>query len=600
VQINAAGHLLPTTTSTYDLGSMTNAWRDLYLSSGTIYVGPTGTIAADGSGNLQLNGQNGGYVSIGKTTPPAQTGAPYGLDVSGFIDATLISSNNVVNINLRRENPAYPNNGVSGDDILGVIRFLGKDASGNYPGAAPAVIRAYAAQPFTTGNAPGYLTFATAPPNAAPTNFERMRIDQNGNVGIGTTSPIGTLDVSGSARVVYARPTPDDPYGTALELFSDPYGTWDGTDPTVAGYGQFGIQTISDVGSNNQAAFRIRADPFVGIAGTIFLQGVNVGIAKIPIVLNPQGGNVGIGTSAPQAALDVSGRSYFGSTDGSGVVSITAQNGNSYIQSGFSRVNSISGNKNKLIFSDIGANRLTMTMDMSEQQVGIGTTAPQYTLDVSGSVRSGAHIPAANDTYDLGAAGNRWRDLYLSSGSIYLGTNAELTSTGPGNLTITNGGASGNVYDTHFNPPPLSVPVGVLGIAPLPPTASWPFGNGTTIQINTIGYVIPTSGYYITNTVLTLGATTGTPLSWNFGTDRLTVTAEDGNQALLFTQDFVSFISITPSSGQSDSLSVTQSTVGLYTTGDSVYFYLSKFGGNPTWDPTKSSIAISIAFIGPQ
>jgi hypothetical protein len=50
-------------------------------------------------------------------------------------------------------------------------------------------------------------------------------------------------------------------------------------------------------------------------------------------------------------------------------------------------------------------------------------------ITVAGLTSNGAVIPGANDTYDLGSATRRWRDLYVSSNSIYMGTN-QLTVSG--------------------------------------------------------------------------------------------------------------------------------------------------------------------------
>jgi hypothetical protein len=81
IEVDASGHLLPTTSYTYDLGSTGAHWRDLYLSEGTIYLGPTGTIGGDETGSVLLNATNGRVVGIGTTTPNKQLGIS--LDVSG-------------------------------------------------------------------------------------------------------------------------------------------------------------------------------------------------------------------------------------------------------------------------------------------------------------------------------------------------------------------------------------------------------------------------------------------------------------------------------------------------------------------------------------
>ena len=53
VNINLTGSLIPQTDVTQDLGSPTNRWRDLYLSSGSLLIGPT-TVSTNDSGDLTI------------------------------------------------------------------------------------------------------------------------------------------------------------------------------------------------------------------------------------------------------------------------------------------------------------------------------------------------------------------------------------------------------------------------------------------------------------------------------------------------------------------------------------------------------------------
>ena len=62
---NISGDLIPSTDSTYDLGSATNQWRSLYVSSSTIFVGGT-PISVDESGNLLVDGS----PAVGGTSLP--------------------------------------------------------------------------------------------------------------------------------------------------------------------------------------------------------------------------------------------------------------------------------------------------------------------------------------------------------------------------------------------------------------------------------------------------------------------------------------------------------------------------------------------------
>jgi len=80
--------------------------------------------------------------------------------------------------------------------------------------------------------------------------------------------------------------------------------------------------------------------------------------------------------------------------------------------------------------------------------IGVGTSNPTeklhvegniYTssnLEVGGSVRAGSIIPLSNEEFDLGSFDARWRDLYLSGNTIYLGDTRLQTDPGTQNLRI--------------------------------------------------------------------------------------------------------------------------------------------------------------------
>jgi hypothetical protein len=109
----------------------------------------------------------------------------------------------------------------------------------------------------------------------------RVVIDTNGNVGIGTTTPGQKLDVSSS---VSGQPA---------------------TSGTTQTNGGFRLQT-----SASNLALDAGSD---GTNSAVWLQSVNktdLSILTGRLLLNPVGGNVGIGTAAPQSALHVPDGKY--------------------------------------------------------------------------------------------------------------------------------------------------------------------------------------------------------------------------------------------------------------------------------------------------
>lgn len=79
-----------------------------------------------------------------------------------------------------------------------------------------------------------------------------------------------------------------------------------------------------------------------------------------------------------------------------------------------------SGNSN---LSISGGNTVTLTGVGGGLNNVVEDTTPQLggNLDINSQFIAGALIPDTNNTYDLGTAELKWRDLYLNSGSIYLG-----------------------------------------------------------------------------------------------------------------------------------------------------------------------------------
>ncbi len=110
-------------------------------------------------------------------------------------------------------------------------------------------------------------------------NTERMRIDSSGRVGIGTSSPSAPLDVVSSSGSVgaYIRGRSSDNIGSV-------YFTSNASAATEYGFVQ-------------------------GRSSDLRIQGFNNGL-----ILQPNGGNVGIGTSSPAYKLDLNGDMRFTSS----------------------------------------------------------------------------------------------------------------------------------------------------------------------------------------------------------------------------------------------------------------------------------------------
>ena len=273
----------------------------------------------------------------------------------------------------------------------------------------------------------GVISFSTTGSANAPT--ERMRITSGGNVGIGTTSAVGKLTVSSSLgdqiRLDRTGQTSRAIVISGGDNFS--FGTWASpSQVSITPDGNVGINTTSPNGSleiNRNISFST-IDTFAQLVikttagalgnmlnigvdeanGVSFIQSVNRGVGVIPLSLQRYGGNVGIGTTSPVVALDfgnatgkalhlyTSGVDYYG-------INMAAYDGSTF------STNIFSGDGGLIKFRTAsGTSTQTTRMTINAiGNVGIGTASPRDTLDVFGSIviRSGYNLSWGN-TYGAG------------------------------------------------------------------------------------------------------------------------------------------------------------------------------------------------------
>ena len=409
VQTNNAGSItfLPTTTSALSVLNNTD-------------------ISPDASGNGQLKIQGNGYagyialdgdaMNIGNNSGGRDLRFQTNEIDRLTITQTKISSSVPVEINQQLANNADAlviRGAGSGGSVKGVVHI----GMTNFSGTTLPGVRISAEE----NNNSSYLTnllFSTRGTNSNTAPIERMRISNNGNVGIGTIIPLEKLDVNGVLRIA----------------------------PTNISATQTGI-ILKDPGSGANEGLNIlwqsASDTNTAFIGGLAYDQLRIGTAGAERIRINGSGNVGIGTTNPTEKLVVSSEGAViklaeGSSGGSTPDLTTATydegltitggnqrlvmdvsdvtNGGSYIQSRHASTSFPTAVYN-LALNPLGGN------------VGIGTSTPNAELDIQGAnvplikltetATGGKNILLGVDTSNgfLRSSGN----MLLQAGSSYQG-----------------------------------------------------------------------------------------------------------------------------------------------------------------------------------
>ncbi|HET7713114.1 MAG TPA: hypothetical protein VFK94_01060, partial [Patescibacteria group bacterium] len=249
---------------------------------------------------------------------------------------------------------------------------------------------------------------------------EKMVIQSNGNVGIGTTGPASTLHVASAianhlSQFVYTGTT-----NGAAAVYASTQGSG-GT--SITNYGVYGSATA--IGTTS-----------VNIGGYFTASGNTNNYALIT-----GSGNVGIGTSAPGHQLQI-GTNFNGSitngkffvngggtqNDYTGKIAISPD-GNAAVAGVISQYFDSTNNIEKLSLGTIGYSGVEQTMVLQNGNVGIGDTSPSTRLSLGGT-GSANGITFGDDGVDP-------VNLYRSAANT-LKTDDDLVigSTGNGKITV--------------------------------------------------------------------------------------------------------------------------------------------------------------------
>ena len=201
MRINSSGYVgIGTTSPVTALTSVGGAWIQGSEVNDYIQV----ESGASDFIHLAINGRglyvdNAGSVGIGTTSPDTILNIYGSNDTDGnimTIESTAGNPNVGNYINFKYDDLNSPVD--ANEEAIGGLTFQGTYSSNRAYNPVSAAFRAVPTQAFTASAAGTALTFLTTD-NDTTTLDERMRIDHNGNVGIGTTSPDVLMHLYGTS-----------------------------------------------------------------------------------------------------------------------------------------------------------------------------------------------------------------------------------------------------------------------------------------------------------------------------------------------------------------------------------------------------------------
>jgi hypothetical protein len=242
--------MAPGSTPSLSFAKSVNAWSDTWWN---FTMQPNNSLLLDFSSVPQVVFQNGqadfyGNVGIGTTSPQAA------LDVNGDINQSVGTSADTIH-GANKQATRAVGQVTLGSDSAGSSAFVGMKT------------QVFAGQGSEAANQADIEFFTWG--NSYAGSREVMRIRSSGNVGIGTTTPASKLDVQGT------------PQGPGYEI---------------------GVGRIGAGGTNLIFGIDASATPYS------WVQSVTNGVASRNLILEPNAGNVGIGTTSPAYLLDVAGQ----------------------------------------------------------------------------------------------------------------------------------------------------------------------------------------------------------------------------------------------------------------------------------------------------
>ena len=452
VVANVTSNLLPNANVTFNLGSSTQSWKDVFVGNSiSINAQP---ITSDGTtativGNLSVNNADLGNVATanyvsGTLTTASQynittVGTLSGLSVDGPVDL-----GNVGNLII---------GGITANYVLTVksdgsgLNWLPTQQVTTNPGGVDSQVQ-FNDNNIFGGNA--RLTFNKVSGLLTATSIAA----EGGNVSnINASNVIGTVTSATSAATITTNAQPNI---TSV-------GTLTSVDVTGnANVGNLGTPGLV-VAAGNITGANLSTAGVLSVIGNANVGNIGATIGVFTGNISSQ--NAGVSNLTTTNTLTVNTNATIGNISSVGNVTVTSNITAGNISTGGTLTvtgNAAAGNLNVGAVVAVGlistTDSLTVTGNITSGNIttGRGTFSGNVSasnisasgnlavsgntsvsnVTVSGNI-TGALLPSANVTYNLGSPTQRWKDLYLSGSTIYLGAAGELTTDNSGALSIT-------------------------------------------------------------------------------------------------------------------------------------------------------------------
>jgi len=465
------------TSATSGLATDSNVANKAPINSPTFTGTPAAPTASAGTNTTQI-------ATTAFVTTAVAAGGGGVAGISSSADATAITIDSSENVGIGETSPSFrlqvketPGNGAysTTTNMDATTRFHASEATtGSYTAIQLAANNGNSALGWwnigsvsTSSNYDNHLVFQTR--TGASSYAERMRIDKDGNVGVGTTSPDSALVVHGSfgstSRIHISSSSNGrqtfDGSGSGLLLTAQNMNTTSKFTPAI----QFGTKDVDITTTNPKVGAAINgissetysADSKGGMHLAFYTtpNGPGTGQTTTERMRIDSAGNVGIGISPSSANQSYISGAYteaiikgnsankigslqirsFGSTNDTHF-ELAASDGSaaSYIWN---------GTNSAMVFGTNNSERMRIS---NAGNVGIGVTSPTATLDVNGTIKLDGNYPVGSGNVALGDLA---LDAVTSSGNynVAIGTGA-LTDSTSATYNVAVGYYAGRNYTT--------------------------------------------------------------------------------------------------------------------------------------------------------